>query len=208
MTNVLVLGAGGRIARWAVPMLADEPSVRLTLLARHVDQLPEAPGANTVAGDVLDADVLADALSGQDLVYANLSGEIDVAAERIARAMENAGVGRLVFVTALGIYDEVPGAFGRWNRDQIGPVLGRYRAAADVIEASPLDWTILRPAWLSDADEVSFELTARDEPFRGTTVSRKSVAALVTQLVADPTTHVRASLGVNKPNTDGDRPVW
>ena len=30
--------------------------------------------------------------------------------------MTAAGVPRLIFVSALGIYDEVPGAFGAWNR--------------------------------------------------------------------------------------------
>jgi uncharacterized protein YbjT (DUF2867 family) len=117
------------------------------------------------------------------------------------------GLGR-IFITALGIYDEVPGAFGAWNRSQIGPMLGPYRAAADAIEESSLDYTILRPAWLTDADEVSYEVTQRDEPFKGTEVSRKSVAALVTDIVTHPDRWVRANLGVNKPGTDGDKPAF
>lgn len=87
-------------------------------------------------------------------------------------------------------------------------MLGPYRAAADAIEQSALDYTILRPAWLTNADEVSYEVTQRDEPFKGTEVSRKSVAALVTDIVTHPDHCVRANLGVNRPGTEGDKPAF
>ncbi|MGH3200879.1 MAG: NAD(P)H-binding protein [Streptosporangiaceae bacterium] len=93
-------------------------------------------------------------------------------------------------------------------RDRIGQFLGPYRTAADTIEESGLDYTILRPAWLTNADEVSYEVTQRDEPFKGTEVSRKSVAALVTDIVTHPRLWARANLGVNKPGTDGDKPAF
>jgi uncharacterized protein YbjT (DUF2867 family) len=41
--------------------------------------------------------------------------------------------------------------------------LGTYRSAADVIENSTLDYTIIRPAWLTDKDEVDYETTAKGE---------------------------------------------
>jgi uncharacterized protein YbjT (DUF2867 family) len=208
MTNVLVLGAGGQIARRAIEMLADE-DVELTLFLRDASSLADAPeGARVVEGDVLDREQLDPAVRGQDIVYANLAGDLDVQAARIVESMTTAGVERLVFITALGIYDEVPGAFGAWNRRQIGTMLGPYRAAADAIEESSLDYTILRPAWLTDVDEISYEVTQRDEPFKGTEVSRKSVAALVTDIVTHPDRWVRANLGVNKPGTDGDKPAF
>lgn len=208
MTRVLVLGAGGRIARWAVQMLSGQ-DVELTLFLRDVGKLAGAPrGARLVAGDVLDRERLDPAVRGQDVVYANLAGEVGAQAAGIVESMTAAGVQRLVFITSLGIYDEVPGRFGEWNRRQIGPVLRPYRAAADAIEESGLDYTILRPAWLTDADEVSYEVTQRDEPFKGTEVSRKSVAALVTDIVTHPGRWARANLGVNKPGTDGDKPAF
>jgi hypothetical protein len=71
--------------------------------------------------------------------YANLAGELDAQAQQIVGSMTTAGVQRLIFVTALGIYDEGPGRVGEWNRRKIGPMLGPYRAAADTIR-SP-DWT-------------------------------------------------------------------
>jgi uncharacterized protein YbjT (DUF2867 family) len=176
---------------------------------RDAGKLPQVPAnARVVQGDVMDRDTLMAALQGQDLVYANLAGEVDAQAARIVEAMTAAGVQRLVFINSLGIYDEVPGPFGAWNRNEIGAYLPPYRRAADVIEASALDYTLVRAAWLQDADEVDFELTARDEAFKGTEVSRKSVAALVTELVLHPERLVRANVGVNKPGTEGDKPAF
>lgn len=209
MTNVLVLGASGQIASWAIDMLAEQGAT-LTLFARDKSRIPHVPdGSTVVEGSADDRQALAGAVQGQDVVYANLAGNLDEQARAIVETMEAEGVSRLVFVTALGIYDEVPGKFGRWNRETIGaPTLDTYAAASDVVEASSLEYTVLRPAWLSDADEVDYETTARDEPFKGTTVSRKSVAALVADIVAHPDTHIRENLGVNKPGTDGDGLVW
>lgn len=209
MTNVLVLGASGRIASWAIDMLAEQGHT-LTLFARdkgRIDNIPDE--ATVIEGSADDRAVLTEAVRGQDIVYANLAGDLDEQAKAIVEVMGAEDVKRLIFVTALGIHQEVPGEFGRWNRETIGaPTLDTYAAASDVIEASPLDYTVLRPAWLSDADEVSYETTGRHEPFQGTTVSRKSVAALVADIVARPETHVRENLGVNKPGTDGERLVW
>lgn len=208
MTNVLVIGASGQIARYAIPMLAEQGDT-LTLFARNAAHVDAPDGARVVAGDVLDRDALASVLDGQDVVYANLAGNLDEQARVLVDAMTTAGVTRLVFVDALGIYDELPEAFNTWNRENIGAdTLTVYRRAADVIEASDLDYTIIRPAWLTNADETDYELTGRDEQFKGTEVSRKAVAAFVASVVADPSTHSRANVGIDKPGTDGDKPSW
>ena len=80
--------------------------------------------------------------------------------------------------------------------------------AADAIETSGLDYTILRPAWLTDKNEVDYETTERNEPFKGTEVSRKSVADLIVKLIGSPKRSVGSNLGVNKPRTDGDKPAF
>lgn len=122
--------------------------------------------------------------------------------------MQAEGVKRLVFVLSLGIYDEVPGKFGEWNNGIIGEELKPYRRAADVIEASGLDYTILRPAWLMDEDDVDYEVTAKGEPFKGTVVSRKSVGDLIAKVIRSPELNMRKNLGINKPDTDGDKPYF
>jgi uncharacterized protein YbjT (DUF2867 family) len=210
MKNVLILGAGGQIAQWVIEMLANSGDVNLTLFLRHGKKLKAAAPKNAqiVHGDVLDAKQLSYAIASQDIVYANLSGDVDAQAANIVKAMTAAGVHRLIFVTSLGIYDEVPGKFGAWNRRQIAAYLPPFRRAADAIEASDLDYTILRPAWLTDNDEVDYETTGRNEPFKGTEVSRKSVAALIAKIIVSPKLDSHSNLGVNKPNTDGDKPAF
>ncbi|MFC4056145.1 NAD(P)H-binding protein [Actinomadura syzygii] len=100
MPNVLVLGASGRTSRLATDMLADNDA-DLTLFVRAPDRLTDAPAsARVVAGDVLDRDRLADAVRGQDIVYADLAGALDTQAERIAEAMTDQGVPRLIFITS------------------------------------------------------------------------------------------------------------
>ncbi|AOR73261.1 NAD-dependent dehydratase [Burkholderia stabilis] len=210
MTKVLVLGASGQIARWAVQMLGVKHGVEQTLLVRDPKKLAgnEPANASVVIGDVLDKKLLPRIMEGQDVVYANLAGDVDTQTEHILATMKATGVKRLIFVNSLGIYDEVPGKFGEWNRREIGQYLPPYRRSADLIEASDSDYTILRAAWLQDKDEVDYEITARDEPFKGTEISRKSVAALVAELVEHPDRLVRANVGVNKPGTDGDKPAF
>ena len=143
-----------------------------------------------------------------DFVVASLSGELDKEATVIAKAMANKNVKRLVFVTALGIYDEVPGNFGAWVKDQVSDKLKVYREAADIIESSGLDYTILRPAWLSHKNEIDYETTAKNEPFKGTEVSRKSVAAVIVNIAKDPELYLNENIGINKPNSTGDKPSW
>ncbi|GAB1717610.1 MAG: NAD-dependent dehydratase [Nitrobacter sp.] len=210
MTKVLVLGAGGQIARHVVSMLESDADVHLTLFVRNPSQLTHMPAdAKLVQGDVLDSARLNEAVKGQNIVYANLTGEdLDAQARSVIASMQAMGVKRLIFVLSLGIYDEVPGKFGEWNNATIGEDLKPFRRAADAIEASQLDYTIIRPAWLMDEDEVDYELTERDAPFKGTVVSRKSVADLIAKITRSPHLHSRGNVGVNKPGTDGDKPYF
>jgi uncharacterized protein YbjT (DUF2867 family) len=194
-----------------IEMLGGRKDIELTLYLRHARKLHgKVPqNAKVVEGDVLDRKTLDPAVNGQDVVYANLSGD-DLAqqAQCFIDAMKGADAKRVIFIAALGIYDEVPGKFGAWNRRQINAHLPRFRMAADLIEASGLDYAILRPAWLTDHDEVSYETTGRHEPFKGTEVSRKSVAELVVECIHDPKRFSHSNLGVNKPNTDADKPAF
>lgn len=210
MSNVLILGASGQIARWVVAALAPKRGMHLTLFVRNPSKL-EAPPANAriVRGDALNRKDLDAAVAGQDIVYANLTGaDIDKQAKSIVESMEAAGVKRLAFVLALGIYGEVPGKFGKWNAQMIGEDLKPFRRAGDAIESSHLDYTLIRPAWLMDEDEVDYETTQRDEPFKGTVVSRKSVASFITEVIASPRLHIQENVGINKPGTDGDKPYF
>ena len=168
MKHVLILGAAGQIARWAIEMLANEPDLTQTLLLRDAKKLGSDLPANAklIEADVLDLEQLKQAMQGQDIVYANLAGELEAQTQNIITAMHAAGVKRIILINSLGIYDEVKGKFGAWNHKEIGIYLGPYRRAADLLETSDLDYSILRAAWLTNEDEIDYETTERHEDLK------------------------------------------
>ncbi len=69
-----------------------------------------------------------------------------------------------------------------------------------MIEASNLEYTILRPTWFTNADEADYETTRKGEPEKGSVISQKSLATLVTKIIESLKKYVCENLGVNKPN--------
>lgn len=212
MSTVLILGANGHIAKLAEEQLLKNTGHTLKLFARKVSRLKihDPAREQVIEGDATNPTAIAEAAKGVDIVYANLGNrDIEKQAKAVVAGMKESGVKRLIWISTLGIYDEVPGAFGRWNHQMLdGGYLETYGAAAKVIEDSDLEYTIIRPAWLSNKDIVSYEITQKGDPFKGTEVSRKSIADLVVKLIDDPSKEIRASLGVNQPNTDGTKPSF
>lgn len=207
--NVLIIGANSRIAQWADKMLLADENVNLTMFVRNKAKLdPELQDKNVIVGDATSSTDLEAAIKGQDIVYASLAGNVVDQAKKLVAAMDKLGVKRLIWTSSLGIYDEVPGKFGELNTRALPGYLQTYREAADVISNSDLDYTIIRPAWLTNNDEVDYETTSYNngEAFKGTEISRKSVATYVVSLVSDSEKDVRDSIGVDKPGSDGDRP--
>ncbi|WP_218965325.1 NAD(P)H-binding protein [Janthinobacterium sp. 13] len=141
------------------------------------------------------------------LIHANLLGNgMGDQANSIIAAMRASGVERLVFILSMGIYDEGPGTFGEWTNARLAQHLKPFRRSADAIEAPGFAYMIVRPAWMTNEDEVGDERTMRRAPFNGTVVSRRSVADLIANIIAAPDLHLHANLGVNKPHMDGDKP--
>ncbi len=112
-------------------------------------------------------------------------------AECIVEAMHATGLRRLIFVSSMGIYGEVPGGSYR-------SVLDPYRDSAAVIEASDLDYTILRPGWFTHDEAVAYQVTQKGEPFKGHEVSLNSLSDLIVKLALTPGLDVRRSLGVSQ----------
>ncbi|NRO51406.1 SDR family oxidoreductase [Lactobacillus helveticus] len=214
MTKIAVLGASGQIAKLAEDLFLKDKDNELVLFLRHPNKLDQNKidknREKVVVGDASKLDKLLPAIKDVDIVYANLAGgNIEDQAKTVVKAMDEVGVKRLIWISSLGVYDEVPGKFGEWNKNTLGSYLTTYRAAADQITASDLDYTVIRPAWLTNKNEVDYEITrGAHTPFKGTEVSRLSVASYINDLVEDPSKDVRENVGLNKPNTDGDKPAW
>ncbi|MCH1919867.1 NAD(P)H-binding protein [Shewanella sp. A3A] len=195
MRNILILGAAGQIARQAIHLFLEEIGVKLTLVLRNAKRysfFANNPRIKLVEADVRDIGVLQQLMHNQEVVYANLSGDMAGHAHNVVAAMQANELRRLIFITSMGVYDEVPG-------DPLGSILQPYREATQIIEASALDYTILRPAWLNDRDDINYGITQKGETFihPEATVSRRSVADLVVKAALNHS-HIGASLGVHR----------
>lgn len=205
MTNVLILGANGRIARIVEQRLLRETDINLTLVLRQASRLSiqESRHVHIVAGDVTDSNLLNKVMVGQDVVYANLAGDMTLLAQNIVQAMLHHQIGQLIWVTGSGLYHETPEPFGSWVESVVGHATKEdTRRAAKIIETSPLQFTIIRAAYMTDDLKVDYELTQKGETFKGTLVSRASIADLILKIIADPDQYKRTSLGSSQPGTD------
>lgn len=193
MTRVLILGANGQLARNTTRVFLRSTEARLTLYLRRARRLvnPDLERVSVVEGDVLDRPVLEAAMEGQSVIYANLSGAMKQQAECIVAAMHSTGLTRLIFISSMGIYGEVPG-------EQYRGVLDPYRDSAAVIEASDLDYTVLRPGWFTHDTAVDYQLTQKGQPFQGHDVSLNSLSDLIVRLALTPGMQSRRSLGVSR----------
>ena len=128
------------------------------------------------------------AIAEQNIVYVNLAGNLEPMTMNIVKAMKETGVKRMITISSIGIY-ETP----------IKPVLIPYRKLADLIEKSGLEYTILRPDWFTNADEVDYMITYKGEKEIGTAISRKSIAAFIATIIENPDLHKNENLGISKP---------
>ena len=215
MTNVLILGANGQIARLVEErLLKEQPDVELTLFLRNSDRLTRLADndhVRIVEGDAENEKDVADAMHGQDIVYiAMVDHDHDnQITKNVIEAMKHNNVNRIISSNILGIYNEVPGEFGRWNHEQVKSGLNAAIKSAELLEDSRLDYTIIRIPWLNDRDEIKYTVTHKNEEYVGVSGSRKSIADLIVKIIADPSYLSKDSVGLADPDTQGEsRPVY
>lgn len=200
MKNVLIIGATGTLGSAVTENILESTDDKLTLFSRSANRIniTDPDRERIISGNVMDDADLDEAMAGQNAVFAALSGDLGAYAAKIIAAMNRNNVSRLVFITSMGIYNEIPASVGAEGNLRSNSVLQTYRDAADEIEASDLDYTIVRPGWFTSGP-VDYEITRKGEPFGGHDVSVSSIADIVTKLLDDDTLYARDSIGVNTP---------
>lgn len=211
MKKVIVIGANGLTAQQVISRLIKQPNVQLSLFVRQASNLHtvhDDKQINILEGDAINMDDLRAAIQGQDIVISTLGGmDLDVKTENIVKVMRELGVKRLIAISAGGIYDELPEPFNSWDKQVVGYTRPTNLRTAEVIEHSPLEYTILRPVRLTDKSSEEFQLTKKGEVFKGTETSRASLGRFIANIVENPQLHIRENLGISQPNTEGDRPA-
>jgi uncharacterized protein YbjT (DUF2867 family) len=191
MKKVIIIGASGSLARYVITALKEHGDVELTLFVRSKKRLypGSAENCNVIEGNAIDYNSVKVALAGHDIVYVNLVGDLEAMAKNIVKAMKETAIKRIIAISSIGIYNT-----------PLRSVLVPYRKLADVIEDSGLEYTILRPDWFTDANEIDYAITLKGEPETGTAISRKSIASFIATIIENPDLHKKENLGISKPN--------
>ncbi|GLB46038.1 NAD(P)-dependent oxidoreductase [Philodulcilactobacillus myokoensis] len=199
MENFLIIGATGSIGKTVTKQFKSNSDVHLTLMARNTDSIPASKQVTKVNADILDPSS-SKYFQNQDAVFAALSGNLPDMAQSIMNAMHQNDVQRLVFISSMGIYNEIPASVGATGNLKYNPFLKGYRKTADLIEQSDLNYTIVRPGWFDNGSD-DYEITQKNEPFGGHDVSRTAIADLVQKLLMNPKFQSRKSIGINRPQS-------
>ncbi|MEC0181173.1 SDR family oxidoreductase [Paenibacillus peoriae] len=196
--NVLVIGANGKVGRHLVRLLGQNELHRVKALIRNRDQAEalERLGAETVIAD-LEGTVseIAVAVKGSDaIVFTAGSGGktgadktllIDLdGAVKAMEAAEQAGIRRFIMVSALHAEKRE-----QWP-ESIKPYYVAKHYADRLLEASNLDYTILRPGGLTD--EPGSGKVATGDHLGSHSISREDVAATVVAVLDERQTYQRA----------------
>lgn len=160
--NILIVGATRGIGRQLVEQ-ALASGHRVTALARHPERLEiDHERLRKVRGDILDAQALSGAMAGQNAVCCAIGvktpweqpGVFSKGTERLLDAMKTGAVRRLVCVTGIGAGDSRGHGGFLYDRVFFPLLLKSVYADKDrqeaLVRAADLDWTIVRPGFLTN----------------------------------------------------------
>ncbi|RAY12747.1 NAD(P)-dependent oxidoreductase [Actinomadura craniellae] len=208
--KLVIFGANGPTGRLTTAQaLAEDHTI--TAVTRNPEAFPLSGPALTVArADALDAAAVDRVVAGHDAVISTLgvpygseaTTTFSESAKNISAAMAAHGVRRLVCVTSTGVPMKAPPGETLLYRKVIVPLLLRmgrplYKDAArmeEIVAATDLDWTVIRPSGLFDGGTVT-GYTVGPPQMVGRFTSRRDLAdALVRAAVDDR--HVRSVVEV------------
>ena len=197
--KILIIGATGSIGSKLRKTLLEKTDYELTLFSTRAGSLKiDKNREKAIAGNVFDKVQLKEAVENQDVVFVALSGNLEKMAENIVEVMKNTGVKRIIFISSMGIYNELTNSKGAIGDLPNNSILMPYRKAADVIENSGLEYTVIRPGWFDEGSD-DYEITKKDEQFRGHDISRQAIANFVAKLIETPDYGVNESFGISRP---------
>ncbi len=196
MENVLLIGASGSIGSVVRRDLLNSSDNHLTLFVRDSSRLGEIDEKRETvfSGDATDPNDVNVAVENQDVVFISVTGYLPLITQNVVDAMHNNEVKRVILISSMGIYNEISDN----DSENIEPVLVPYRKAADIIEESDLDSTVIRPSWFDNNTDLNYQITFKGETFVGRNVSRRSVADLATRIINEPTLYQNESLGISR----------
>lgn len=206
--KVIVIGATGTIGSLAFQqMLAAGHEV--TAFARNPAKLNiDHPQLTLASGDVLDQAQTEAAVSGHDAVVVALGSKSLVSSIRsegtfsVIRAMQKTGVSRLICQSTLGARESWSNLNFFWKRIMFGGILRvvfkDHELQERLVEASGLDWTIVRPGAFQDGPATGNFKEAFPPTERGLSlkITRQDVADFLTRQLTD-TSYLQSAVSIS-----------
>ncbi len=193
--NIAILGATGKFGISLTAKLLAVTDHHLTLISTSAGRLYEDNHRITAKSvNATDARALRKALKDQDLVYFAISGDyIPVMVDNII----NINPKRFIFMASVGIYNELEGEGAEFNVDNDqSQIPNQY--AAELIEASDVDYTIIRAGYLEHGEEDDYVITKKGETPAGYRTSMESVQKIALEIIDNPEKYSRESISVTK----------
>lgn len=202
MKKILILGATGTFGKRLVTALK-EKDFKLTLASRNATSVYKADGKTlAVDCDVTNLSLMTNLVKGHDVVYCAVSGEqLPIVAQNLVAAMQQCHISRLLFMGAVGIYNEIPNKMDGDDNVDNNPDQIPNRKAVDIIEESLLNYTILRPGYLREGSSSDYVLTQKGETAKGYISTIPSVVNLAVKLIEDDCLFTRQSVSITKDMT-------
>lgn len=181
MKRVLILGAGGILGSEITRQLEQQPDVQQTCYDIRRISYERRNGKN-ICADVCDENALRQAVKGQNFVVCSLNGDWLSQARTLVSVLHGRQDVRVIWVTGMGIHNEVAGIYGRmWRR--YAAVYPDYIQAVDCIANAGIPYTLVRTADLTESDSTSYHLHYAGEKAHSRFVSRGAVAALIVKMI-------------------------
>lgn len=196
--KAIVFGATGSVGCLTVEkMLAEGHEV--AAFARHPERLEiESSALTRVAGDAMDAVAVAEAIRGHGAVVVTLGagksrrGSIrSQGTLNIIRGMQIHGVKRLICQSTLGAHESWSNLNFFWKRIMFGallrPVFKDHELQENLVRASGLDWTVVRPSAFTDGPATGTfkEGFGRQERNLTLKIARADLARFLTRQLTD-----------------------
>jgi uncharacterized protein YbjT (DUF2867 family) len=202
--NIVVFGANGQTGRLLTRRVLDKGHSAVAV-TRHPDAFPFADPQLTVArADVREPSSLVEVVREADAVVSTLGVQFSLRAidtysvgvRNIIAAMRDTGARRLVVVSSTGAYPypnrvDTPASL-RLFEPVITRTIGKttyddQRSMEDIVRASRLDWTVVRPSGLFDLPEPTNYVAGEVDPIGGFT-ARIDLADYLIAVTGDPST--------------------
>jgi putative NADH-flavin reductase len=201
MMKLLIVGATGPTGR-EITSQALTQGHAVTALVRDAAKATFAPSVSKAVGDVLDVSSLEKALAGQEAVICSLGSAmsgpfkkmtlLSEGTRNLVAAMKAQGVSRLICITGIGAGESL--GHGPWYYNWLFQPLmlrGVYHDKThqeEIVRASGLDWTLVRPAILTNGPAKGATAVNAFTQMAGVhvgTISRPDVAAFCLQELVD-----------------------